>query len=78
MAGCHLPPLYVAVECSLLNNMPVCERFLMRAALAHNGQVGSLIGNSGRLTDQYVTVTFILKLADRSTYGLVTGHSTQE
>ncbi|XP_075976350.1 cell division cycle protein 16 [Anticarsia gemmatalis] len=36
MAGCHLPPLYVGVECSLLNNFTMCERFLTRAAALHN------------------------------------------
>ncbi|CAK1579084.1 unnamed protein product [Parnassius mnemosyne] len=36
MAGCHLPPLYVGVECSLLNNVSMCERFLLRAAALHS------------------------------------------
>ncbi|CAG4933828.1 unnamed protein product [Parnassius apollo] len=36
MAGCHLPPLYVGVESSLLNNVSMCERFLLRAATLHN------------------------------------------
>ncbi|KAL0881404.1 hypothetical protein ABMA27_001272 [Loxostege sticticalis] len=36
MGGCHLPPLYVGVECSLLNNSAMCERFLARAAALHN------------------------------------------
>ncbi|KAJ8724594.1 hypothetical protein PYW08_016068 [Mythimna loreyi] len=36
MSGCHLPPLYVGVECSLLNNFTMCERFLTRAAALHN------------------------------------------
>ncbi|XP_063893882.1 cell division cycle protein 16 homolog isoform X1 [Helicoverpa armigera] len=36
MAGCHLPPLYVGVECALLNNFTMCERFLTRAAALHS------------------------------------------
>ncbi|KAH9645052.1 hypothetical protein HF086_005597 [Spodoptera exigua] len=36
MSGCHLPPLYVGVECSLLNNFTMCERFLTRAATLHS------------------------------------------
>jgi hypothetical protein len=37
MGGCHLPPLYVGVECSLLNNTAMCERFLARAAALQSG-----------------------------------------
>ncbi|KAM3966973.1 LOW QUALITY PROTEIN: cell division cycle protein 16 [Aphomia sociella] len=37
MSGCHLPPLYVGVECSLLNNPPMCAKFLARAAALHTG-----------------------------------------
>ncbi|KAI8423635.1 hypothetical protein MSG28_012695 [Choristoneura fumiferana] len=36
MAGSHLPPLYVGVECALLNNFTMCERFLLRAATLHS------------------------------------------
>ncbi|XP_048477826.1 cell division cycle protein 16 homolog isoform X2 [Plutella xylostella] len=36
MPGCHLPPLYVGVECSLLYNTSMAQRFLLRAALLHN------------------------------------------
>ncbi|KAL4714656.1 hypothetical protein ACJJTC_012573, partial [Scirpophaga incertulas] len=35
MGGCHLPPLYVGVECSQLNNSAMCERFMARAAAMH-------------------------------------------
>ncbi|XP_064072461.1 cell division cycle protein 16 homolog [Vanessa tameamea] len=35
MPGCYLPPLYVGVECSLLNNVSMCERFMARAAALH-------------------------------------------
>ena len=35
MPGCYLPPLYVGVECSLLNNVSMCERFMARAAVLH-------------------------------------------
>ncbi|KAJ0177638.1 hypothetical protein K1T71_006511 [Dendrolimus kikuchii] len=41
MAGCHLPPMYVAVECSLLNNTAMCEKFLARAAELHNDNEGA-------------------------------------
>ncbi|XP_045449323.1 cell division cycle protein 16 homolog [Melitaea cinxia] len=41
MPGCYLPPLYVGVECSLLNNVSMCERFMTRAAALHgNAEVG--------------------------------------
>ncbi|XP_045496560.1 cell division cycle protein 16 homolog [Colias croceus] len=36
MPGSYLPPLYVGVECSLLNNINMCERFLTRAAILHS------------------------------------------
>ncbi|CAH0723965.1 unnamed protein product, partial [Brenthis ino] len=36
MPGCYLPPLYVGVECSLLNNVSMCERFMARAAALHS------------------------------------------
>lgn len=39
MAGCHLPPMYVGVECALLNNFNMCERFFTRAAALHNDKV---------------------------------------
>lgn len=43
MPGCYLPPLYVGVECSLLNNVSMCERFMARAAdLYGNNEVGKL------------------------------------
>ncbi|XP_037296987.1 cell division cycle protein 16 homolog [Manduca sexta] len=42
MSGCHLPPLYVGVECSLLNNVSMCERFLYRAAALHNNAESAL------------------------------------
>ncbi|CAH2981651.1 unnamed protein product [Chilo suppressalis] len=42
MGGCHLPPLYVGVECSLLNNAAMCERFLARAATLHSDSEASL------------------------------------
>ncbi|XP_028174316.1 cell division cycle protein 16 homolog [Ostrinia furnacalis] len=42
MGGCHLPPLYVGVECSLLNNSAMCERFLARAAALHSNAEASL------------------------------------
>ncbi|XP_050677760.1 cell division cycle protein 16 homolog isoform X2 [Leptidea sinapis] len=35
MSGSYLPPLYVAVECSILNNVNMCKRFLTRAAILH-------------------------------------------
>ncbi|GBP65636.1 Cell division cycle protein 16 homolog [Eumeta japonica] len=35
MGGCHIPALYVGVECALLNNIPMAERFLARAAELH-------------------------------------------
>ncbi|XP_053605725.1 cell division cycle protein 16 homolog [Plodia interpunctella] len=37
MTGCHLPPLYVGVECSLLNNPTMCAKFLARAAALDHG-----------------------------------------
>ncbi|XP_050349089.1 cell division cycle protein 16 homolog isoform X2 [Nymphalis io] len=41
MPGCYLPPLYVGVECSLLNNVSMCERFMARAAALHgNAEAG--------------------------------------
>nr|XP_037867436.1 cell division cycle protein 16 homolog isoform X2 [Bombyx mori] len=45
MGGCHLPPLYVGVECSLLNNVAMCERFLYKAAVLHRGatEAGSAV-----------------------------------
>ncbi|OWR46148.1 Cell division cycle protein 16 [Danaus plexippus plexippus] len=36
MPGCYLPSLYVGVECSLLNNVSMCERFMSRAASLHS------------------------------------------
>ncbi|XP_041968467.1 cell division cycle protein 16 homolog [Aricia agestis] len=36
MPGSYLPPLYVGVECSLLNNVSMCERFMVRAADLHS------------------------------------------
>ncbi|KPJ13126.1 Cell division cycle protein 16-like [Papilio machaon] len=44
MAGCHLPALYVGVECSLLNNVSMCERFLLRAATLHSDTEGADAG----------------------------------
>ncbi|XP_013167685.1 PREDICTED: cell division cycle protein 16 homolog [Papilio xuthus] len=44
MAGCHLPALYVGVECSLLNNVSMCERFLLRAATLHSDTEGADVG----------------------------------
>ncbi|XP_034828682.1 cell division cycle protein 16 homolog [Maniola hyperantus] len=42
MPGCYLPPLYVGVECSLNNNVSMCERFMARAAALHsNAESGS-------------------------------------
>ncbi|XP_049870885.1 cell division cycle protein 16 homolog [Pectinophora gossypiella] len=38
MPGCHVPALYVGVECSLLNNVTMCERFLARAASLYQNQ----------------------------------------
>ncbi|XP_039750884.1 cell division cycle protein 16 homolog [Pararge aegeria] len=35
MPGCYLPSLYVGVECSLNNNVSMCERFMARAAALH-------------------------------------------
>lgn len=36
MPGCYLPPLYVGVQCSLNNNVSMCERFMARAAALHS------------------------------------------
>ncbi|XP_013192931.1 cell division cycle protein 16 homolog [Amyelois transitella] len=54
MSGCHLPPLYVGVECSLLNNPSMSAKFLARAAALHHGvdcaepQAGEAEGSKGR------------------------------
>ncbi|XP_026330294.1 cell division cycle protein 16 homolog [Hyposmocoma kahamanoa] len=47
MPGCHLPPLYVGVECSLLNNVAMCERFLTRAAQLHNSESSCEVAEEG-------------------------------
>ncbi|CAH2040199.1 unnamed protein product, partial [Iphiclides podalirius] len=47
MAGCHLPPLYVGVECAMLNNFSMCERFLLRAALLHGDAKAGGDGGEG-------------------------------
>ncbi|KAJ2947255.1 hypothetical protein O0L34_g16964 [Tuta absoluta] len=41
MAGCAVPPLYVGVQCLLLNNTATCERFLLRAAQLFNDQTAN-------------------------------------
>ncbi|XP_052758160.1 cell division cycle protein 16 homolog [Galleria mellonella] len=59
MSGCHVPPLYVGVECSLLNNPPMCAKFLARAAALHAGlhtaeQAGPDAGRGARQAGQAV------------------------
>ncbi|CAH2085815.1 unnamed protein product [Euphydryas editha] len=47
MPGCYLPPLYVGVECSLLNNVSMCERFMARAAALYGNAEGGEAGEVG-------------------------------
>lgn len=55
MSGCHLPPLYVGVECALLNNFTMCERFLTRAASLHsNAKVKAVEEGEGGAGDKAV------------------------
>ncbi|OWR42612.1 cell division cycle protein 16 [Danaus plexippus plexippus] len=44
MPGCYLPSLYVGVECSLLNNVSMCERFMSRAASLHSNAETDSVG----------------------------------
>lgn len=41
MPGCHLPRLYVGVECSLLNNVNVAQRFFVQASKLYPRKSGS-------------------------------------
>uniref|UniRef100_A0A2H1VNB7 SFRICE_007973 n=1 Tax=Spodoptera frugiperda TaxID=7108 RepID=A0A2H1VNB7_SPOFR len=74
MSGCHLPPLYVGVECALLNNFTMCERFLTRAASLHSNakvkvskltcHVQPKLGGYGQARREWPSSEIMAKLGD--------------